>query len=67
MGGHPHHDVINSNPNYIMTGDLPNYMYDKRIDEYNWYMLFFVQMMFYFLVQFLVRAFSTGPGDIKKF
>ena len=41
--------------------------YDTRIDEYNWYMIFFTQFAFYFILQILVRRYAPEPGDIKVF
>ncbi|CDW75199.1 transmembrane protein [Stylonychia lemnae] len=43
------------------------YEYDTRIDEYNWYALFFIQLAFYFVLQAFARKFAPPPGDIKVF
>ena len=43
------------------------YAYDTRIDDYNWYLFFSVQFVFYFVLQALVRHFAPSPGDIKTF
>lgn len=43
------------------------YEYDARIDEYNWYLIFFVQFIGYFILQALVRKFAPSPGDLEKF
>lgn len=43
------------------------YEYDTRIDQYNWYALFLVQLVFYFLLQVIVRKFAPPPGDVKVF
>lgn len=43
------------------------YEYDERIYEYNWYTVFFVQFVMYFILHALVRRFAPSPGDIKTF
>jgi hypothetical protein len=43
------------------------YEYDTRIDEYNWVLIIFIQFIFYFVLQVLVRIFVPEPGDIKTF
>ena len=43
------------------------YEYDTRIDEHNWYLIFFGTMLFYFAIQALARVFAPPPGDIKVF
>ncbi|CDW77088.1 transmembrane protein [Stylonychia lemnae] len=43
------------------------YDYDTRIDQYNWYALYIIQVAFYFTLQALVRKFAPPPGDIKVF
>ena len=43
------------------------YEYDTRIDEENWYLIFFGTMLFYFIVQALGRKLAPVPGDVKVF
>lgn len=43
------------------------YDYDKRIDDYNWYLLFTVQLIFYFILNAVLRKVVPPPGDIKDF
>lgn len=46
---------------------LTIYEYDTRIDDYNWYAIFFGSMLFYFMVQAVARVLAPSPGDIKGF
>jgi hypothetical protein len=43
------------------------YEYDKRIDEYNWYLIAAIQVVFYFVVHICARKFVPPPGDFKTF
>ena len=41
------------------------YEYDRRIDDYNWHLIFFSWLIFYFALQGFVRKYAPGPGPIK--
>lgn len=41
--------------------------YDKRIDEYNWFLIFGVQFVFYFFLHIAIRTFIPPPGDVKVY
>ena len=49
---------------FAPTNKLP---YDTRIDDYNWFLIFLAQVVFYFFLHLAIRAFIPPPGDIRKY
>ncbi len=43
------------------------YQYDERIDDYNWILIFMTNLVFYFMLQYLLRRFLPEPGPIKHY
>lgn len=51
---------------HLFKGSV-HYDYDERIDEYNWVLIFAVQLVFYFVVQWGLRKWLPEPGTKKSF
>ena len=43
------------------------YEYDQRINDYNWYLYFFVVFIVYTTIHAVLRKVLTPPGDIREF
>ena len=43
------------------------YEYDKRIDDYNWWIIFFLNFGFYFVFHALLRKYLPEPGPKKLY
>ena len=43
------------------------YEYDTRIDEYNWYMMFAANLLFYVVLQLAVRKLVPEPAPKEQF
>lgn len=41
--------------------------YDARISDYNWYALFAVQFVGYFIAQWVIRKVAPSPGKLEDF
>ena len=43
------------------------YEYDTRIDEYNWRVIFFLVLFFYFTLHAVIRKYIPEPGPKKEY
>ena len=61
--------ILSTDKSYLhrlFEGNI-QYDYDKRINDYNWHIIFIVQLLLYFWLQALIRKLVAEPGPWKQF